>query len=85
MMSLRITRKETACHYLNKNNQDHVIEVVDEIIITIISDLKDMILSHFMAQPKSMLCRKLIRKFIEEDFGDFDYIWLPNCFIHINT
>ena len=44
-----------------------------------------MTFSHYMAQPKSMLCRKLIRKFVEEDFGDFDYNWLPKCFEYINT
>ena len=41
----------------------------DEINIKFIFDLKDMTFSHYMAQPKSMLCRKLIRKFVEEDFG----------------
>ena len=42
---------------------------VDEINIIFISDLKDMTFSHYMTQPKSMLCRKLVRNFIEEDFG----------------
>ena len=64
---------------MNINNE------VDEIKKIIISDLKDIKFSHYMAQPKSMLCRKLTRKFIEEDFGDFDYNWLPKCFRHINT
>ena len=57
---------------------------VDEIVLIITSDLKDMTFLHYMAQPKSMLCRKLVRSFFEEDFGDFDYNWLPNCFRHIN-
>ena len=58
---------------------------VDDINIIFVSDLKDMTLSHYLAQPKSMLCRKLIRSFIEEDFGDFDYHWFPKRFgnIHI--
>ena len=56
---------------------------VDEINIIFISDL--MTFSHYMAQPKSMLCRKLKRNFIEEDFGDFDYNWLPKCFGNINV
>ena len=38
-----------------------------------------------MNQPKSTLCRKLVRKFIEEDFGDFDYNLLPNCFSNKNV
>ena len=37
----------------NKNSE------VDDIKILFISDLEDMIFSHYMAQPKSMLCRKL--------------------------
>ena len=62
-----------------KNNE------VDEIKIIIISYVKQITLSHYRDQPRSMLCRKLERKFIEEDFGAFDYNWLPNCFRHINT
>ena len=58
MMGLTITRKETACDYLNKYNQDYMIDEVDEIVMKIISDLKDMTFSHYMAQPKSMLCKK---------------------------
>ena len=57
---------------------------VDEINITFTSDLEDMTFSHYKVQPKSMLCRKLVRYFVEEDFGDFDYIWLPKCFRHLN-
>ena len=58
---------------------------VDEINLKFISDLKDVTFLHYMDQPKSMLCRKLVRNFIEEDFRDFDYIWLPKCFRHIDT
>ena len=75
MMRLTITRKETACDYLNKYNQYYVIDGVDEIVIIFTSALKNVTFSHYMAQPKSMLCRKLVRNFIEEDFGDFDYNW----------
>ena len=85
MMRLTIIRKETACDYLNNYNQVYMIDEVDETVITFISDLKDMTFSHYMAQPKSMPCRKLVKNFIEEDFGDFDYNWLPKCFRHINT
>ena len=56
---------------------------VDEINIIFISSLKDMTFSHYMTQPKSMLCRKLIKNFIEEDFGDSDYNWFPKCFGNI--
>ena len=58
---------------------------VDEINMIFTSDLKDMKFSLYKAQSKSMLCRKLVRSFIEEHFGGFDYYWLPNCFRHINT
>ena len=47
--------------------------------------IKDITLSHYMDQPRSMLCRKLERNFIEKDFGDFDYNWFPNCFRHMNA
>ena len=57
----------------------------DEINILFIFDLKIITLSHYMNQPRSMLCRKLERKFIEEDFRDFNYNWLPKCFRLINT
>ena len=57
----------------------------DEINILFISDLKDITFFHYMEQPKSMLCRKPKRIFIEEDFEDFDYNWLPNCFRQINS
>ena len=81
MMRLPITRKETACDYLNK----YMINEVDEIYKIFISDLKDLTFSHYMAQRKIMIQRKIERSFIEEDFGDYDYDWLPNCFRHINT
>ena len=80
-MRLTIIRKQTACDFLNKYNQDYVIDEIKEFVITFISDLKDMTFSLYTAQPKSMLCRKLGRNFFEEDFGYFQYNWLPNCFI----
>ena len=40
MMRLRITRKKTACDYLNKYNQDYVIDEIDEIVIISITDLE---------------------------------------------
>ena len=55
----------------------------DEIVIIFISDLKDMTFSRFMTQPRLMLCSKVERNFIEDDFGEFDYNWLPNCFRQI--
>ena len=52
----------------------------DEISIIFISDLRDMSFIHYMKQPKSLLCRKLVKKFIEEEnFEDYEYKWLSNC------
>ena len=84
MIELPIVVGVSPLHFLdtfdrNINNEG------DEIIIMFISDLKDITFFHYMDQPKLMLCRKLGRNFIEEDFGDFDYNWLPECFRHINT
>ena len=53
----------------------------DEIKILFITDLKNITFFLYMAQPNSKLCRKLFRRFIEEDFGNFDYNWLR----HINN
>ena len=63
----------------------NITEEVDEIDIIFTSDLDDITFSHYMAQPKSMLCRKLLRNFFEKVYGNFDNIWLPNCFRNINT
>ena len=53
----------------------------DEIKRIFISDLRDISFFHYMKQPKSMLCRKLVKNFIEEEnFEDYEYKWLPNCF-----
>ena len=60
-------------------------EFMKEIVITFMSDPKYMTFSHYMAQPKSMLCRKLVRTFIGENYGNFEYTWLPKCFRNINT
>ena len=58
------------------------VDIVDRNCVNImfISDLRDITLSHYMDQPSSMIFMKLERKFIEEDFGDFVYNWLPHCF-----
>ena len=57
--------------------------ISDEIDIIFISKLKELTLQHYMKQPRSMLCRKLERNYIEEDYRDFDYNFLPYCFRHI--
>ena len=50
--------------------------------IRFISDLKDMTFSHNMQQPKSMLIRKMLRRYCEatgEEIKDLEYKWLPSC------
>ena len=63
----------------DKNINDEV----GEINIIFISNPNDITFFHYMDQPKSMIQRKLERNFFE-DFGDFDYNWLPKWFRHIN-
>ena len=63
-------------------------KISDEIDIISISILKEITLQHYMEQPRSMLCRKLERNYIEDknpplDDRDFDYNFLPCCFRHI--
>ena len=52
----------------------------DEINIIFLSNLKDITFFHFMEQPKSMLCRKLVRNIIDGSYDSYDYKWLPECF-----
>ena len=58
---------------------------VDEINIIFLSYLEDISFTHYIIQPKSMIQKKLIKNVIEEDFGNFDYNWLPKCLRNINT
>ena len=62
--------------------------ISDEIDIIFISKPKEITLHHYMEQPRSMLCRKLEKNYIEEnnpplDGRDFDYNFLPYCFRQI--
>ena len=55
-------------------------KIIPEIEIVFISDPKDITGEHYLEQPKSMLCRKLIRGFHESTSQDFEYKWLPDSF-----
>ena len=55
-------------------------KIICEIEIVFISDPKDVTRQHYLEQPKSMLCRKLIRKIHELTTQDFEYNWLPDSF-----
>ena len=85
IIELPIMLKIPACDYLDQFSKESVNDKVDEIDIIFISDLNDITFFHYIIQPKSMPCRKLIINFFIEDFGNFDYNWLPNCFRNINT
>ena len=55
----------------------------DEINIKFISDFRDITFSHYMNQPMSKLTRKLIINLLQNQSGDYNHEWLPNCFIFI--
>ena len=56
------------------------IKTFPEIEIVFISDPKDITQKHYLEQPKSLLCRKLIGRFHESTSQDFEYSWLPDSF-----
>ena len=56
------------------------LKIIPEIEIVFISDPKDITRQHYLEQAKSMLCRKLIRRFHESTPLDFEYNWLPDSF-----
>ena len=82
-IELPIMLKIPAYDFLDQFKKECVNDKVDEINIIIISDLNDITFLHYIDQSNSMLCRKLVRNFIEENFGVFDYNWLPNCYRYI--
>ena len=53
------------------------LKIIPKIEIVFISDPKDLTRQHYLEQPNSMLCRKLIRRFHESTSQDFEYKWLP--------
>ena len=55
-------------------------KIIPEIEIIFMSDPKDITQKHFLEQPKSMLCRKIIRRIHESTTQDFEYKWLPDSF-----
>ena len=75
--------------FLNIVDRNCVYNIIsDEIDILFISELKEMTLQHFMNQPRSMLCRKLERDYIEENYqivdnSDYEYNFLPYCLRNI--
>ena len=54
------------------------LKIIPEKEIVFISDPKDITRQHYLEQFKSMLCRKLIRRFHVSTPLDFEYYWLPD-------
>ena len=83
-----ITINETVCDVLHRaiksylTNGELSIDRIRETKILFISDIKDMTFSHYLKQPKTRICRKMLRRFFEvkgEDINDFEYNWLQDC------
>ena len=85
MVELPIVLEVPAYDFLDQFDEECIRDEVDEINMIFVSDLEDVSFTRYMIQPKSMLCRRLIKNFIEENYGNFDYNWLPKCFRNINT
>ena len=67
MNGLPIVVRGMECYFPDKINKKRINDKIDKIVIIFISDLKYMKFLPYMAQPKSMLCRKPSKNFIEED------------------
>ena len=62
-------------------------KISDEIFIIIISNIRDITISHYMKQPPSMLQSKIEKDFIDAydvaARGYFSFSFLPICFRHL--
>ena len=84
MIEIPIYVKVTERDFLEIVDRNCVYNTIsDEIDIIFISKFKEMTLQHYKEQPRSMLCRRLERYYIEENEHDFEYNFLPYCFRHI--
>ena len=53
-------------------------KIVPEIDKVFLSDPEVITREHYLEQPKSMLCLKLIGRFLESTSQDLEYKWLPD-------
>ena len=67
-------------NFSEERSTKNTTKIIPDIEIVFISDPKDITKKHYLEQPKSMLCRKLIRRFHESTSQDFEYKWLPDSF-----
>ena len=70
-IELPIVLRVSALEFLDTVDKN-ITEEVDKIDIIFIFDLNDITFSRYMTQPKSMLFRRLVINFIEENYGLFD-------------
>ena len=84
--SIPINIFETAFEFLDKVIKGYLngiaIDKIEEVEKVFISDLNDLTYTHYMEQPKSMICRKMKRRFFDvksEYINDFEYNWIPVC------
>ena len=89
MFEIPIYVKKSEREFLDVVDRNCAYNIIsDELDIIFISKLKEITLQHYMKQPRSMFCRKLERKYFEENYQmvdnrDFDYNFLPYCFRYI--
>ena len=79
MFEIPIYVKVSDCEFLDIVDRNCVYIIIsDEIDIIFISQLKEMTLQQYIKQPRSMLCRKLERYYIEEPYKEtLDPYFLP--------
>ena len=84
MFEIPIYVRLSECKFLDIIDRNCVYNIIsDEIDIIFISEFKEMTLQSYIKQPRSMLCRKFEKNYIEEDYSLFDYNFLPWCFRNI--
>ena len=89
MFEIPIYEKKSKRDFLDIVDKNCVYDIKsDEIDIVFISKFKEMTLQNYMNQPRSMLCSKLEKNYIEENDPsvgerDFEQNFLPYCFRHI--
>ena len=88
MFEIPIYVKVSQRKFLDVVDRNCAYNISDEIDIIFISKLNEMTLQHYIKQPRSMLCRRLERYYIDEDYqivdnSDYEYNFLPYCFRNI--
>ena len=85
MIDLPTVVRVSPLDFIDTFDRSCIKDGTDEINMILTSDLREITFLLYRTQPSAKNCRKLVQNFIEHDYGDFDYNWLPICFRHINT